>query len=171
MYHIAGKMEKSRSKTYAKVLGQPWLAILRSQVAVARRGWMAGNTHGWTHAASTNQAVQSFRRRSIRCSSGTRMLKSVMLICRTWRNDRSSLRVSGLLGVGHYKSCWLRSSSSSMTRTGGKLTQNFGCYGKFNLSLASRSSTWWISRTHPLPRSCPGRLEDALLASRIKLIA
>ena len=102
---IDGKMKKSHSKTCAIVVVPVWLAIPRLPAAVVRRGWMAGITLGWTHAASISQAVQSFRRRSIRCSSGTRMLKSVMLICRTWRNDRSSLRVSGLLGVGHYKSC------------------------------------------------------------------
>lgn len=74
--------------------------MTRYDFAENRRGVMAWNTSGWTHAVSTNRVALSSPKLSTRCFAGTRKRPDVMSICRMFRHGsgKQVIRLPSVLG-------------------------------------------------------------------------
>src|SRR5215472_13743585 len=117
--------KRSPSKTWWRVRAR--LAMPRSGFAENKLLAMAYNTFGWTHVASINQVVPNSRRPSIPCFAGTMMQLNATYTCQMFRHEImiSTIsspgssgnwhfeKVDGLLGVGRFKSSFLRHQLSA----------------------------------------------------------
>ena len=85
------------------------LATTKSASAESKLLEITFITSGWTLAALTSQAVRSFKKPSIRCSSGTKTRPSATYTYLMFRSTASPIttslsgRADGSLGDGHFK--------------------------------------------------------------------
>ena len=132
---------------------------------------MVINGYGLIHAASISRVVLSFQKRSIPCSTGTRMRRSATPICPMCNSTTTSTcsavatvrlmnfdKVNGLRGAGLYKSCW-HQDSSGFFHAGGLTWVTGERFGQwFQLRLGLKDGV--VTKQPPLPRRCLGHLEE-----------